>query len=75
MCGLGLLLGFINKLDGSCLLRNQYIYGVFAVSGFKWFWYGEMNLIRACMAAIIFYFLYMFFVGQTKVSRGLPVGN
>ncbi len=75
MGGLGLLLGFINKLDGSCLLRNQYIYGVFAVSGFKWFWYGEMNLIRACMAAIIFYFLYMFFVGQTKVSRGLPVGN
>ena len=72
MCGLGLLIGFINSFNASSVLSTQLIYGVFAVSGFKWFWYGDMNLIRACMAAIIFYTIYICFACARKAG-GSPV--
>ena len=69
---LGQLIGVIDRLDSSSVLLGQYIYGVFAVSGFKWFWYGDMNLIRSCMAAIFFYTIYICFACVRKVG-GSPV--
>ena len=62
MLGTGFFLGVINNYKTTSSLVNQYIYGVFAVSGFKWFWYGDMNLIRSCMAATFFFFMYVFLV-------------
>jgi hypothetical protein len=70
--GLGQVIGHIDRLDSSRILISQYTYGVFAVSGFKWFWYGDMNLIRSCMAAAIFYAIYICFA-CVREGRGRPV--
>jgi len=75
MWSLGLLVGLINHFDVSAVLRQQYIYGVFAVSGFKWFWYGDMNLIRACMAATIVYVAYIILAKRIENSKSPLVAN
>ena len=50
-------------------LSSRLMYGATAVSGFMWFWYGDMNIIRALMIGLVLYLVYQTCL-MSRYNRG-----
>jgi len=54
----GILIGLIDRGNDMRTFWWRVMYGSLVTCSFFWFWYGEMNLIRAAMGTIVFGCLY-----------------
>ncbi len=69
--GYGTLIGYLEKLGVRNRRWSRLIYGAVAASSFMWFWYADMNVIRALMGAGVLWLSYggwLAFIGKAAGS-------
>jgi hypothetical protein len=48
---------------------RRFLFGVVTASSFFWFWYGDMNIIRGIMGAVMMWMVYFLLIRVQAASR------
>jgi len=64
----GVLIGVLDRRNSRYYFWWRVMYGSLVTCSFFWFWYGEMNLIRAVMGAILFGSIYQSLLRVSLIS-------
>jgi hypothetical protein len=56
---IGWLIGLVDRANERATMPVRFMYGALFAGSLLWFWYGDMNLIRAAMAAALVAVLYV----------------
>jgi hypothetical protein len=54
---------------------RRYLFGAVIASSFKWFWYGDMNIIRGVMGAILLWMMYRVLVSARHYRYPVAPGR
>ena len=68
----GMLIGYCEVGSESRSMARQLLFGFMAASAMRWFWYGDMNIIRTLMGWAIFYVFYQFAASNPRRVYTLP---
>jgi hypothetical protein len=78
LCLYGMAIGYWEKTGVRNSRWHRLLYGAITVSSFMWFWYADMNVIRALMGAVVLWLCYLGWLAFTgrvvgDVRRADPV--